>query len=70
MNEQLLKNIIKYKFNLANKFVDCLPEKASNEVKNMGKIILKSLEEALDNNEDQSVETKTDSNGLKNVPIK
>jgi hypothetical protein len=45
MNEELVKKIIQYKLQAASKIVNRLPADMSNEMKDLGRIILDSLNE-------------------------
>ena len=45
MNETLVKNIVKYKLNAAEKLLDCLPSEISNSLKDLGRLMLKSINE-------------------------
>lgn len=45
MDEELINRIIKLKLDMTKKLIDQMPEKISSEIKDLGKTILKSINE-------------------------
>lgn len=69
MNEELIKNIIKYKLTKADKILNRLPEEMSDNLRNLSKIILKSINESSQEIKDEPVKKRETKNGLKNIEI-
>lgn len=69
MNEELIKNIIKYKLTKADKILNQLPEEMSDNLRNLSKIILKSINESSQEIKDEPVKKREAKNGLKNIEI-
>ncbi|MGE5630900.1 MAG: hypothetical protein ACM3TR_07360 [Caulobacteraceae bacterium] len=53
MNEALIKKVIKYKMDIAGEIVDCLPLKVSEEIKNLGRIVIEGLNESFQEMKEQ-----------------
>ncbi|MDD3705156.1 MAG: hypothetical protein PHC45_03700 [Clostridiaceae bacterium] len=68
MDEELIGKIIRIKLNMAEKLVERLPEKTSAQIKDLGKIILKSINDNVSSPKEHSVE-KGESTHMKHVPI-
>lgn len=69
MNEELLKELIKLKMYTACEILDFLPPKVSEEVKNLGRIVLEGINESTkEMKEQQGIKSKP-SDKLDNVPI-
>jgi len=69
MDERLIGRIISYKLNMAEKLLEHLPEKTSAQIKDMGKIILKSINENVQDTNEHSTEKSGPSTHLNQVPI-
>ena len=69
MNEALIRSIIKYKLNIADSIINSLPTKISEDVKNLSKIVLESVNEGFEEIKKQSFEKPKSENKLKNVSI-
>lgn len=67
MNEILIKELIKYKLKVVNTTIDYLPAEISEGLRNLGRIILESVNE--NSRETQTGKKTKDSNKLDNVPI-
>jgi hypothetical protein len=69
MNEILIKNLVKYKLNVADSIINCLPAKMSEDLKSLDKIILDSANESLQDIKEQPVKKTKPENKLQNVEI-
>jgi hypothetical protein len=69
MNEVLIKNLIKYKMNVADSVINSLPAKMSEDLKSLRKIILDSVNESYQDIKDQPVKKSKPENKLQNVEI-
>ncbi len=69
MNEALIKNIIKYKLATADRILNQLPQEMSNNLRNLSKIVLKSINESSQEIKNEPVNKKEAKNGLKNIEI-
>lgn len=69
MNEALIKKLIKHKLDLVNSIIDSLPEKISQDAKDLRKVILDSVNESFAEAEDQSAKKSKAENKLENVTI-
>lgn len=69
MNEMLIKKVIQYKLNLANTVVEMLPTTVADEVKNLRRLILESMNEAFqEKSEDEgSSTTKKSTESIKST---
>lgn len=69
MNEALIKNIIKYKLTTADKILNQLPQEMSDNLRNLSKIILESINESSQEIKDEPVNKRKSKNGLENIEI-
>jgi hypothetical protein len=69
MNEMLIKNLIKYKLNIVESIIDTLPEKMSEDAKNLGKIILEGVNESFQEIKEQPVKKPKSEVKLENITI-
>jgi len=69
MNEELINKFVKYKINIAGKLVEHLPTKASAELKDLGRLIIESVNESVLEMKEQPTKKSTPSDKLNNVPI-
>ncbi|MBL4934486.1 hypothetical protein JK636_01790 [Clostridium sp. YIM B02515] len=69
MNEALIKNIIKYKLTKADKILNQLPQEMSDNLRNLSKIVLKSINESSQEIKDEPVNKSKEKDGLKNIGI-
>lgn len=67
MNEILIKSLIKHKLDMVDLIVNSLPEKVSEEVKGLGRIILESVNESFREKKEQP--GGKSKGKLENVPI-
>jgi hypothetical protein len=67
MNENLLKKIIKKKFQIGEKVIEGLPDEVSGKIKHLGNVILKSINEC--SNEMREGTSRTQSKKLEKIPI-
>ncbi|MDF2889930.1 MAG: hypothetical protein K0R80_297 [Clostridia bacterium] len=69
MNEEIIKNLVKYKLNLAEAILDSLPEKLSQDARKLGKLILDGVNESLQEMKEKPVEKSKSSDKLENITI-
>lgn len=69
MNEALIRELLKYKLNAADIIINSLPSKISGEIKNLGRVILESVNEGLNEMKEQPASEAKRSDKLDNVPI-
>jgi hypothetical protein len=69
MNEEIIKNFVKYKLNLAEAMIDCLPEKLSEDAKKLGKLILDGVNESLQEIKEKPVKKSKSSDKLEKITI-
>lgn len=69
MNEELVKTIVQYKLNFAEKILEKLTPEVSNNLRNLGKIILESVNESSQNIKDNSECKKKSTDILNNIKI-
>lgn len=69
MNEEFIKKVINCKLNAAEAILDCLPPKVSQEIKQLGKIILEEVSEKLKEEGTQVSKKPKTSNKLESIPI-
>lgn len=69
MNEALIKNIIKYKLTTADRILNQLPQEMSNNLRNLSKIVLKSINESSQEIKNEPVKKREAKSGLKNIEI-
>lgn len=69
MNENLIKNVIKYKLTTAEKILNHLPKEMSSNVKNLSKIILESIKENSQEINDEPMQKAKSSGGINNIKI-
>ncbi|HWQ72878.1 MAG TPA: hypothetical protein VN370_11225 [Desulfitobacteriaceae bacterium] len=69
MDEEIIGRIIKLKLNMAEKLIGHLPEKAASQIKDLGKIILKSLNENVQDTKEHASEKSGALTHLNHVPI-
>ena len=63
MNEELIRNLVKWKLDATDKLIDRLPERLSMEIKQFGRIFLESVTERVQEKNEQPT------NPLNPVPI-
>jgi hypothetical protein len=69
MDEELIRKLVKYKLNAAGTIVDRLPLKMSSELKDLGRVILESIDESAREIKERPGEKPKPSDHLDNVPI-
>jgi hypothetical protein len=69
MNEVLIKELIKLKLNAANKVVNNLPPKMSEEIKDFGRIVLEGVTESCNEIKAQPASKPKHPGKLENVTI-
>ena len=69
MNEELIKDIIKYKLTAANKILNHFPKKLSDNIKTAGRIILKEINESSQEIKDQPVNRSKSTDKVNNIDI-
>ncbi|MDF2531817.1 MAG: hypothetical protein K0Q65_1398 [Clostridia bacterium] len=69
MNEEIIKNLVKYKLNLAESMLDSLPEKLSQDARKLGKLILDGVNEGVQEMKEKPVEKSKSSDKLENITI-
>ncbi|GIM30007.1 hypothetical protein CPJCM30710_26730 [Clostridium polyendosporum] len=69
MNEKLIKKFIKYKLSVVGKIVDRLPLKMSKELKNLGLIIIESINESSQKTKERPASKLKSSDKLNNITI-
>ena len=69
MNETIIKEVIKFKLQAAETLVDCLPTKVSEEIKDLGRIILQSVNENMNLINENSSKKSKQSDKLNDIPI-
>ncbi len=69
MDEERIGRIIGLKLNMAEKLFEHLPEKTSAQIKDMGKKILRSINENVRDTKEHSPEKSGTSTHLNHVPI-
>ena len=69
MNEALIKELIGLKLKAADAVLDTLPPRASEHIRNVGRIILEGLNEGCSKTVEKSEPKTGDSGKLKNVSI-
>ncbi|KJS84741.1 MAG: hypothetical protein JM58_10500 [Peptococcaceae bacterium BICA1-8] len=69
MNETLIKEIIKYKLNVAGTIIDHLPTIMSEEIKNLGRAVLEGVNESSQEIKEQQSKKAKSADKLENVPI-
>jgi hypothetical protein len=69
MDDELINRIVKLKLETAEKLLDRMPEKMSSEFRNMGRAILKSLNENSQEIKEHPPEKPKPSEQLNHVPI-
>lgn len=68
MNEKLIKDLVKFKLNAADEILSHLPQKISNEVQDLARIILEGVNENLKTIDERHKKTKSSSK-LNDIPI-
>jgi hypothetical protein len=69
MDEELIGKIIELKLNMAEKLIGYLPEEVSLQIKDIGKIILKSINENVQDTKEHSTEKPGTAAHLNHIPI-
>jgi hypothetical protein len=69
MNEMLIKNIIQYKLTATRKIINKLPADLSDEAKNLGRIVLESLNENFQEIKNQPENKIKSKNVINNIKI-
>ncbi|MDF2597153.1 MAG: hypothetical protein K0R69_3494 [Clostridia bacterium] len=69
MNEALIKDLIKCKLNIVDSIINSLPEKVSEDVKNLGRIVLESVNDSCEEIKKQPLMKLKTENKLQSVPI-
>ncbi len=69
MNEAMIKNIIDYKLSAARKLMSKLPPKVSEPLKDLGKIVLESINESSKEIKNQPAGKAKQTNELNNIKI-
>jgi fumarate hydratase class II len=69
MNKELIRKLVKCKLNLANELLKHLPPEMSEEIKNIGEIILESLNDTSREIKDQYQQKSGHSTNLNSVPV-
>ena len=69
MNEALIKELIKHKLNAADIIVNSLPTQISEEIKNLGRVILDSVNESCNEMKEKPTQKSKGSDKLDNIPI-
>jgi hypothetical protein len=69
MNEELVKNIVKYKLAVGEKILDRLLPDVSNSLKDLGRIIFESISESLQEVNAQPAKKAKSNDKLNNINI-
>jgi hypothetical protein len=69
MKQALIKKVVKYKLHAARMLVDCLPPKASEQIKDFGRVILEGINENCMEAENKVAHTAKDDERLDNITI-
>lgn len=69
MNEVLIKELVKYKLNAASIIINHLPPKMTKELSSLGRCILDSVIESLNETKDQSMKTSDKGGKIDNITI-
>lgn len=69
MNETLIKELIKYKLNMADAALNSLPPEVSGEIKKLGRVVLEGLNEGCKAIKEKPAPKVKDAEKLENIPI-
>lgn len=69
MNETLIKELIRYKLNMADVIVGSLPAHMSEGIRKTGRIILEGINESCSERKEGNVSKSKHPDKLNNVPI-
>lgn len=69
MDEKIISRIVSLKLDVAGKLIERMPEKISSELKDMGRVILKTVNENVQEAKEYPSEKAKSSDQLNHVPI-
>lgn len=69
MNEKLIKELIRCKLDAANTIIDHMPSEMSEEIRNVGRVILEGLNESLEGIKERPSCKTGSSEKLNSIPV-
>ncbi len=69
MNETLIKELVKYKLRAATAIVDHLPPELSGEIKELGRVLLESINEGFQEIKNHPSQESKPAKKLDDIPI-